>query len=285
MASKQFHPPLTRSKRSLSVSDLSAFAYAPASDQTHPDKIQTKKERKIPKTCAVDSKNKYYLQCFRGLQEMRKERNAPVDLYGCHILGDKKADIKTWRFQTLVSCLLSSQTKDAATAACMNRLQQFGLNCPRIKETQANDIEDLLNGCSFHKTKAKHMKQIATILCDTYNSDIPENFEGLMSLPGIGPKMAHLILAHAWDRVEGIAVDTHVHRISNRLGWVKTKDPEGTRKALEQIIPRNHWKQINPMLVGFGQQTCVAVRPHCTSCVLSDLCPASQIKCRQKEKI
>lgn len=135
------------------------------------------------------------------------------------------------------------------------------------------------------------MKKVATILKEQYDSDIPSTFEGLCALPGIGPKMAHLTLQNAYDICEGIAVDTHVHRIVNRLRWASTKTPEATSTELCKILPRyafvvsallilligrSHWRTINKLLVGFGQQTCRAIRPKCEECLLKDVCPASE---------
>jgi endonuclease-3 len=93
-----------------------------------------------------------------------------------------------------------------------------------------------------------------------------------MALPGIGPKMAHLTMQCAWHKTVGIGVDTHVHRISNRLGWVKTKNPEETRKDLEDWLPPSHWREINALLVGFGQICCLPVKPSCTTCPVKDSC-------------
>ena len=107
---------------------------------------------------------------------------------------------------------------------------------------------------------------------------MPDDIEDLLSLPGIGPKMAHLFMQEAWDINTGIGVDTHVHRISNRLGWVKTKNPEQTRLELERLIPKHFWKELNPMLVGFGQIMCKPVKPICSECPAYDYCKRVGVK-------
>lgn len=119
----------------------------------------------------------------------------------------------------------------------------------------------------------KHLKKTAEILKRDYDCDIPDSVEGLCKLPGVGPKMAHLCMNIAWKKQSGIGVDTHVHRISNRLGWVKTKNPEETRKALQGWLPQSKWTEINWLLVGFGQQTCLPVGPDCAGCLNKSICP------------
>jgi len=126
------------------------------------------------------------------------------------------------------------------------------------------------------QTKVKHLKKTCALLKDTYDCDIPDTVDDLCKLPGVGPKMAHLCMNVAWKKQSGIGVDTHVHRISNRLGWTGakgTKNPEETRKALESWLPESKWTEINWLLVGFGQQHCLPVGPKCTTCLCSQLCP------------
>jgi len=125
------------------------------------------------------------------------------------------------------------------------------------------------------QTKVKHLKKTAEILKSDYDCDIPDSVEGLCKLPGVGPKMAHLCMNIAWKKQSGIGVDTHVHRISNRLGWTGvrgTKTPEETRKALEGWLPETKWTEINWLLVGFGQQVCLPVGPDCAGCLNNKLC-------------
>ncbi|XP_065748920.1 endonuclease III-like protein 1 isoform X1 [Phocoena phocoena] len=127
------------------------------------------------------------------------------------------------------------------------------------------------------KNKVKYIKQTSAILQQRYDGDIPASLAELVALPGVGPKMAHLAMAVAWGTVSGIAVDTHVHRIVNRLRWTRkaTKSPEETRRALEEWLPRELWSEINGLLVGFGQQTCLPLHPRCQACLNRALCPAA----------
>ncbi|XP_030901281.2 endonuclease III-like protein 1 isoform X2 [Melopsittacus undulatus] len=139
-------------------------------------------------------------------------------------------------------------------------------------------VEKCYDSSAPPQNKVKYIKQTTAILKQKYGGDIPRTVEELVQLPGVGPKMAYLAMNIAWDSVSGIAVDTHVHRISNRLKWVKkeTKYPEETRVALEEWLPRDLWREINWLLVGFGQQTCLPVKPRCTECLNQDICPAAK---------
>ncbi|XP_076439580.1 endonuclease III-like protein 1 [Babylonia areolata] len=205
--------------------------------------------------------------------EMRKFRDAPVDTMGCDIIGDREASPKTFRYQVLLSLMLSSQTKDEVTSAAMSRLKQHGCTVDNILDTPDDTLGQLIYPVGFWRRKVEYIKRTSQILKDQYDSDIPGTLELLCQLPGVGPKMAHLTMKSAWSTITGIGVDTHVHRISNRLRWVKTKQPEETRKALEEWLPREHWSQINHLLVGFGQQTCTPVAPKCVGCLNKDICP------------
>jgi len=138
----------------------------------------------------------------------------------------------------------------------------------------------------FHNLKTKYIKQTAEILRDKWNSDIPDTIEGLVSLPGVGPKMGYLTLSAAWGRTEGIGVDVHVHRIVNLWKWHKTQTPEQTRAALESWLPKEKWHDINNLLVGFGQTICLPVGRKCGNCKLADrgLCPSAVVSKSTKVK-
>lgn len=124
----------------------------------------------------------------------------------------------------------------------------------------------------------EYIKKTAKILIDKYGGDIPNNVKELCDLPGVGPKMAHICMSVAWGEISGIGVDTHVHRISNRLEWMKkpTKTPEDTRKALEDWLPRELWEEVNHLLVGFGQEKCLPRFPKCGECINKSICPFAQ---------
>lgn len=179
--------------------------------------------------------------------------------------------------------MLSSQTKDTTNAIAMRRLQTDlpspGLTLENILAVEPAKLNEMIFVVGFHNNKTKYIKAAALILRDRYGGDIPDTIEGLMSLPGVGPKMAYLCLSAAWGRTEGIGVDVHVHRITNLWGWHKTKNPEETRAALEAWLPKDRWHEINHLLVGFGQTICLPVGRKCGKCTLSEkgLCPSAVI--------
>uniref|UniRef100_A0A0K6S7R4 Endonuclease III homolog n=2 Tax=Chromera velia CCMP2878 TaxID=1169474 RepID=A0A0K6S7R4_9ALVE len=208
-----------------------------------------------------------------AVTEMRTHRDAPVDLMGTEAVADPQADPLTWRFQTLVAAMLSSQTKDEVVAACMGRLRARGLSLQTILSMPEDELRTLLYGVGFHNNKTKFIKTTAKILQDQHGGDVPKTFDEMVALPGIGPKMTHIILSACWGVVEGIAVDIHVHRIANRLRWVKTKTPEETEKKLKEWLPRDKWRDVNILLVGFGQQICTPVKPQCGVCLCRPFCP------------
>ncbi|CAH8470217.1 unnamed protein product [Schistosoma rodhaini] len=212
-----------------------------------------------------------------NIRKMRESRDAPVDSMGCERLADETEHPKTFRLQVLISLMLSSQTKDQVTSAAMERLKLRGCTLTTLTSMKTGELQDLIYPVGFYKTKALNIKKTCEILKEKYNSDIPETVEELCTLPGVGPKMAYLAMQCAWKKVTGIGVDTHVHRIVNRLKWCKkpTKTPEETRLAIEEWFPREHWDEINWLLVGFGQQICRPVNPNCKECLNLSICPSA----------
>jgi len=219
-----------------------------------------------------------------NIREMRKSRDAPVDSQGCEKTADVNQSPETVRYQVLISLMLSSQTKDQVTFAAMEKLKAYGLSIENILKTPASKIGELIYPVGFWKKKADYIKDATKICAEKYSGDIPPTVEELVKLPGVGPKMAHITMSVAWGKVTGIGVDTHVHRITNRLGWVKkpTKLPEDTRIAVESWLPREEWDEINLLLVGFGQQTCLPVGPLCESCLNCKICPEGRRVTRGK---
>ncbi|XP_036413570.1 endonuclease III-like protein 1 isoform X2 [Colossoma macropomum] len=213
------------------------------------------------------------------IREMRSGRDAPVDHMGANKCFDPQASPEVMRYQVLVSLMLSSQTKDQVTAAAMQRLRTHGLTVATILKTDDDTLGKLIYPVGFWRTKVKYIKQATEMIRQEFGGDIPNTVEGLVRLPGVGPKMAHLAMAIAWNQVSGIGVDTHVHRICNRLGWTrtKTKNPEETRQALEDWLPRDLWQEINLLLVGFGQQVCLPVGPLCSTCLNQHTCPSAHL--------
>ena len=176
-------------------------------------------------------------------------------------------------FQVLIATMLSAQTKDAVTAAASARLFRAARTPKTMARLSAARIQELIYPVSFYRHKAAHVKQTCEQIMMRFGGRVPATMDELLTLPGVGRKTANLVLILAHSSQENICVDTHVHRISNRLGWVKTRTPEETEHALYGAARRRWWPIINLYLVTWGQNVCRPVYPLCPQCVLVDICP------------
>ncbi|MEK6809852.1 MAG: endonuclease III [Nanoarchaeota archaeon] len=174
-------------------------------------------------------------------------------------------------FQMLVMTMLSSRTKDSTTIPIVKRLFAEYPNPEHFIKMDIKELEKWLYGIGFYKVKAQHVKKLSKIILQQHRGKVPDTFEELTSLPGVGSKTANCILAYTFKK-PAIAVDVHVHRISNRLGWVKTKTPEDTEEALKKIIPTDLWIEVNRLFVGHGQTICVPINPKCSICPVRKYC-------------
>jgi endonuclease III len=175
-------------------------------------------------------------------------------------------------FFVLISTVMSHRTRDDVTYPAAEKLFNRFSTPKEMVEADIYEIETLIKDVGFYRVKAGRIKEISRILLEEYNSSVPEDMESLLRFPGVGRKTANCVLAHAFLK-DALAVDTHVHRISNRLGLVKTKDPEETETELKKIFPQRYWKYINLLLVKLGQNICRPISPRCGACVLNDMCP------------
>jgi len=174
-------------------------------------------------------------------------------------------------FQILISTVLSQRTKDIQTDRAAKKLFKRFKTAKQLAKANTREIQELIKQAGFYKVKAKRIKEIAKKLIENHKGRVPENETNLLSLPGVGHKTAACVLIYAFN-IPAIAVDTHVHSISNRFGWVKTKTPEQTRKKLIELIPKKHWLKLNDLLVRHGQTTCLARKPKCFSCKINSYC-------------
>jgi len=156
-------------------------------------------------------------------------------------------------YKTLVSTLMSARTKDEVTLEASKRLFKKAPDIKSLGQLSQLEIRNLIYPVGFYKVKAKHLKELAKKITKDFDGDVPKTSEGLMKLPGVGRKTANLVLNRAF-KIPAIAVDTHVHRITNMLGWVKTKTPEETEKALNKILPKKFWPEANKLFVSIGRQ-------------------------------
>ncbi len=175
-------------------------------------------------------------------------------------------------FLILISCLLSLRARDPMTYKVSVELFKYATTPQQILAMSLSELESILRPLGFYKKKARVLLEVSAFLIKHFNSTVPSTEHELLSIPGVGIKTAHLVLGEAFG-IPALCVDTHVHRISNRLGWVRTKTPEQTHEALRQLIPKEYWIRLNHLLVMWGQNICTPLSPRCSICPLNSLCP------------
>ncbi len=174
-------------------------------------------------------------------------------------------------FKTLIACLLSLRTQDKNTEKASKKLFLVADTPEKILDLKINELEKLIFSSGYYKNKARSIKHVCQVLIDKYNGKVPKTKEELLSIKGIGPKTANIVLCFAYDQLV-IPVDTHVHRIPNRLGIVKTKKPEETEIKLMEVFPKRYWMEINTTFILFGKNICLPISPKCSICPVSKLC-------------
>lgn len=196
--------------------------------------------------------------------------NSPYGEYGAH--GDSRDP-----FRLLIGTMISLRTKDEVTDGATRRLFERAPNPRAMLGLQREEIERLIFPAGFYRNKASNILEVSRRIATEHGGRVPDTFSELTRLPGVGPKTANLVLSMGFG-IPAICVDTHVHRISNRLGWVDTRNPEETEQALRQILPRRLWIPLNGLLVRFGQKICVPVSPWCSRCPLRPDCARKGVK-------
>jgi endonuclease-3 len=176
-------------------------------------------------------------------------------------------------FQVLIATLLSARTQDATTAGASERLFAKAPTPRRMAALSVRQIADLIYPVSFYRTKATHVQATCRLLIDRFRGRVPETMDELLTLPGVGRKTANLVLILGFESLRNICVDTHVHRISNRLGWVRTRTPEKTEQALYARVSPRWWPFLNLYLVTWGQNVCRPTHPRCGDCAIRARCP------------
>jgi endonuclease-3 len=207
----------------------------------------------------IDRILKTLARAIRGMDELAVEK----------ISEDSLED----PFQVLIATLLSAQTKDAVTEAASRRLFKVARTPRTMAALPTRRIERLIYPVSFYRTKARHVRATCRQLVERYGGRVPATMEELLTLPGVGRKTANLVLILSHASKDNICVDTHVHRIANRLGWVQTKTPDRTEQALYRAVRRRWWADVNLYLVTWGQNVCRPVYPRCGACVIAPMCP------------
>lgn len=184
---------------------------------------------------------------------------------------DELAKRKQDPFKILISTILSARTKDSNTHQATETLFSALKTPEQIAKADLETLEKLIYKSGFYKVKAARIKEVSKILQESYNGEVPKSFEELISLPGVGAKTANCVLVYAFKK-PAIPVDTHVHRIPNRLGWITTTRPEQTEEKLKELLPKNQWIRVNRLFVRFGQEICLPLHPKCEECPINIYC-------------
>lgn len=202
-------------------------------------------------------------EAFKRLREAAKGWTVPI-------VSDMSHHGAT-PYEILIASLLSARTLDTVTAVIAPRLFALARTPEQMIKLDERRIEHTIHGVAFSETKAKQILAISHILLDQYNGRVPDNLDQLDELPGVGRKIANLVVTDAFGK-PGLCVDTHVHRITNRWGYVHTKTPDATELALREKLPEEYWHEINALLVALGQNICRPTIPNCSVCPVYDFC-------------
>jgi len=174
-------------------------------------------------------------------------------------------------FRVLIKTLLSQRTRDENTDKASRNLFSEFRDAKQLSKASLKDIERLIKASGFYRVKARRIREVSRVLVERYEGRVPGNLDELLKLPGVGRKTANCVMVYAYGE-PSIPVDTHVHRIPNRIGLVKTKTPEQTEKELMEIVPKKYWIEINELFVKFGQRICKPIKPLCYRCPIKRLC-------------
>ena len=181
-------------------------------------------------------------------------------------------------YTTLISCLLSLRTKDEVTEKASIRLLKKHNTPEKIIKLKEKQIQKLIYPVGFYKTKAKRIKNISKTLIAQYNGEVPDTIDELLKLEGVGRKTANIVMVYGHKKTGYLPIDTHCHRIPNRLGWVKTKNPDETEIELKKVLPKRYWDDFNSLFVQFGQSICVPISPFCSKCPIDKYCKQISVK-------
>ena len=216
----------------------------------------------------------------RGVLQMNKyQKNISkvMDLLAEHFDYKERTTLNRMRknpdpFKVLIACLLSLRAQDKNTEKASSALFAVADTPEKIMALSQKKLEKLIFSSGHYRKKARTLKHVSKVILERHNGKVPDIKEELLAIKGIGPKTANIVLAFAYGK-EALPIDTHCHRIPNRLGWVKTKTPEQTEKQLEKILPKKYWPEFNALFVLFGQTICRPISPKCSQCPVRKYCP------------
>ena len=218
-----------------------------------------------------------------GMERSREILRRAVPLLRRAVRGEKAPSVTEIAqrtrspFRVLVSTVISARTKDEVTAAASERLFARTAAPAGMAALTERTIAKLIFPAGFYRTKARSIRALSRMIVDDFGGRVPDTIDGLLALPGVGRKTANLVVTHGFGK-PGICVDTHVHRITNRLGAVRTRNPHETEFALRAVLPKRHWIEINELLVTYGKRICAPISPFCSRCAVSDRCGRVGVK-------
>lgn len=213
--------------------------------------------------------SKVLIKVIEILEKEAKNYKVPI----ITLMSQRKSD----PFQILIGTILSLRTKDEVTAEASKRLFSQAETPEEMLTLSELQIQKLIYPVGFYRNKSKSIKEISKILISKYNSKVPDDLDELLTFPGVGRKTANLVLIEGFNK-PGVCVDIHNHRILNRLGFLKTKNPEETEFVIRKKLPQQYWNKLNFILVAFGQNTCVPVSPFCSHCPVNKYCQKVSVK-------
>lgn len=206
------------------------------------------------------------------LQEELKEYKNPM------VSQKKWVEINKTPFTVLISCLLSLRTKDEVTDKASVKLLKKYDTPEKILKLKNSEIEKLIFPVGFYHIKAERIKEISKTIIEKYSGLVPDRFDDLINLKGVGRKTANIVMTYGYNKKNYLPVDTHCHRIPNRLGWFKTKNPDETEKELKKILDQKYWHTFNHLFVKFGQNICLPISPKCSICPIEKYCKKINVK-------
>ncbi len=211
------------------------------------------------------------------MNKYQKNISKVMDLLAEHFDYKERTTLNRMRknpdpFKVLIACLLSLRTQDKNTEKASSALFAVADTPEKIMALSQKKLEKLIFSSGHYRKKARTLKHVSKVILERHNGKVPDIKEELLAIKGIGPKTANIVLAFAYGK-EALPIDTHCHRIPNRLGWVKTKTPEQTEKQLEKILPKKYWPEFNALFVLFGQTICRPISPKCSQCPVRKYCP------------
>ena len=214
-------------------------------------------------------------EIFKLLKEELNTYNQPI------VSRSKWDEIVNTPFTTLISCILSLRTKDEVTEQASMRLLKKYSTPEKILKLSEKQIQQMIYPVGFYKTKSHRIKNIAKTLIEKYDGRVPNNLDELLKLEGVGRKTANIVMVYGHKKTGYLPIDTHCHRIPNRLGWIKTKTPEETEKELKKVLPKKYWDDFNHLFVQFGQSICVPISPFCSKCPIKQFCKQISVEKRR----